>query len=133
MLDVVATKDGSVGVVAELEEHVGTRIGYLTPSKRKGELTDELALATAGGRYVKHSLAFADGGRSLTWKLDGGVTRSVAGQGEAVTCMSGTTLLEADGARVFEVLPAAQDPARLPGRRTGGVRRAGRRCRASSA
>lgn len=105
VLDVVATKDGSVGVVAELEEHVGTRIGYLTPSKRKGELTDELALATAGGRYVKHSLAFADGGRSLTWKLDGGVTRSAPVTGEAVTCMSGTTLLEADGARVFEVLP----------------------------
>ena len=105
VLDVVATKAGSVGVVAELEEHAGTRIGYLAPSKRKSELTDELALSMTGGRYVKHSLAFAGGNRSLSWKVDGGATRSAPVKGETVTCTSGTTLLESDGARVFEVLP----------------------------
>jgi hypothetical protein len=101
--DVAVAADGSIGVVAAYEEDRGVRIGYLSTSRRRGELTDELVLSVAGGRYVKGSLAFA--GRSLTWRIDSGETRSVPVAGEKVTCTSGTTVAESDGARVFEVFP----------------------------
>jgi hypothetical protein len=41
----------------------------------------------------------------LTWRLADGQTRSVPVAGEAVSCTSGTTLIDGDGARVFEVFP----------------------------
>jgi hypothetical protein len=103
--DVVLAADGGIGVVAAFEDDHGLRIGYLAPSARRRELTDERVLSVAGGRYDKDSLAFADGDRSLTWRLDSGEARSVPVAGEKVTCTSGTTVAESDGVRVFEVLP----------------------------
>ena len=105
--ELVVAPDGGIGVVeAEATDYDGgIRVGYLAPSPRKGELRDELVLSAAGGPYVKRSLAFADGGRSLSWRLADGRTRSVPLAGEAVTCTSGTTLVESGGARVFEVFP----------------------------
>lgn len=105
--DVVVAADGAIGVVTAVvdEEDRGLRIGYLAPSPRTRELTDELVLSVAGGPYVKGSLAFADGDRSLTWRLDSGEARSVPVAGEKVTCTSGTTVAESAGTRVFEVLP----------------------------
>src|SRR4051794_9997701 len=98
--DVVVAPDGGVGVVAALEDEHGLRVGYLAPGKRA--LRGELGLSTAPG-YVDGSLAFA--GSALTWRA-AGQARTVVLGGEAVTCTSGTTLAETDGARLFEVLPA---------------------------
>ena len=98
--DVVVAPDGGVGVVAALEDEHGIRVGYLAPGKRA--LRGEFGLSMAPG-YEAHSLAFS--GAALTWKA-AGVARTVALTGEAVTCASGTTLVESEGARVFEVLPA---------------------------
>ena len=103
--ELVVAPDGGIGVVEaeETDYDVTLRVGYLAASPRKGELRGEFVLSAAGGPYVKRSLAFA--GRSLSWTLADGRTRSVPLAGESVTCTSGTTLVSSGGARVFEVFP----------------------------
>ena len=100
--DLVVAPDGGIGVVSGVYEDsdAGVTVGYLAPSARK--LRDELVLSLAGKGYVERSLAFASG--SLTWRA-GEQTRSAPLAGETITCTSGTTLIESDGARVFEVFP----------------------------
>lgn len=105
--EVVVAADGSLGLVVGAEEaEFALRVGYLARSSTPGALQPELVLATPGRGRVKGSLAFADADRTLTWALDDGGARRLPVTGEAVTCTSGTTLVEAGGTRVFEVLPA---------------------------
>jgi hypothetical protein len=59
-------------------------------------------LATLGGGVTPGSLAVTDDGR-VSWRTARGVGQSVPLAGEtALTCASGTTLLDRDGVRVFE-------------------------------
>ncbi|MDA0180080.1 hypothetical protein OJ997_07215 [Solirubrobacter phytolaccae] len=102
--EVTVAADGSLGLVVGFDEEASLRVGHLKLSSTPGALQRELVLATPGAR-VPGSLAFADGDRALTWRLQDGTTRSVPTSGEAVTCTSGTTIAEAGGARVFEVFP----------------------------
>lgn len=103
--DVVLSAGGALGVVSAYEDDYGVRVGYLAPSRKRGELTTERVLSMVGGRYANGSLAFADDDRALTWRLTSGETRSVPVAGEKVTCTSGTTVAESNGTRVFEVFP----------------------------
>ena len=107
VFDVVVASDGGMGVVSSLDQDAGVRVGYLAPG-------GELVLATIRGRYAQRSLAFtADGcaGGART------ATRTVPLTGEPLSCVAGTTLLEHEGARLFEVVKGDRDrlAACLPG------------------
>jgi hypothetical protein len=101
VLDVVVATNGGMGVVSSLGEDAGVRVGYLAPGR------DELVLATIGGRYAQRSLAFTTGG--LRWRSADGQTRTVALTGEPLSCTAGTTVLEHEGARLFEVFKGDRD------------------------
>ncbi|RKQ84796.1 hypothetical protein C8N24_6426 [Solirubrobacter pauli] len=103
--EVALAADGSLGVLVGSEDgELALRVGYLGMTRARGRLRDELVLATPGAR-VPGTLAFEDGDRSLGWALQDGSARRVPVTAEAVTCTSGTTLVEGGGARVFEVFP----------------------------
>ncbi|MDA0173768.1 hypothetical protein OJ998_32000 [Solirubrobacter taibaiensis] len=100
VLDVVVASDGGMGVISSLGEDAGVRVGYLAPGR------GELVLATIDGRYAPRSLTFTTGG--LRWRADG-QTRTVPLTGEPLSCTAGTTLLEHEGARLFEVFKGDRD------------------------
>lgn len=103
--EVALAADGGLGALVGSEDgEFALRVGYLGLARARGKLLDELVLATPGAR-VPGTLAFADGDRSLGWTLQDGSARRVPVTAEAMTCTSGTTLLEGGGARVFEVFP----------------------------
>ena len=70
-------------------------------------------LASLGGAQpVPGSFAVADG--RVRWQVKDGFAQSAPLAGEtAITCASGTALIDRDGLRVFELLPAGTNDARL--------------------